>query len=182
MILKIHRKDLSLQQIEDFNFWQHKEFHHTGATEETITQENKNDYKDDLFYFLTDDTGKTLAMVVLFTVEPVFFMKKDYQILTFTGLVATEKGKGYGKSLITEVKQDIISSGLSCFSFCHLEVFYEKCGFGIMLNTLNRFQYSGENCAIFDMPHIVYINGEDNLIESIINYPDEMVTLPIPWW
>lgn len=179
-ILKIKGSDLTLDQKKAFNAQQYKEFARFGAGEETLDLNDNSVYKDDIFYFLYEEE-KLLALGKMMDVSPIKFMGKDYTIRTFGGVIATEKGKGYGKELVTQIRRDIEESGHSCFSFCEFDEFYRKCGFEIIPNAISRFTFEGQ-VSPTEGPHILCLNGKDNLIKVIQENPEQNIELPIPWW
>ena len=179
-ILKIKGSDLTLDQKKLFNAEQYKEFARFGAGKETLDLKNNSEYKDHLFYFLYE-SDKLLALGKVLDISPVIFMKKEYSIRSFGGIIAIEKGKGYGRILVEEIRKDIEDSNLSCFSFCEHDEFYRKCGFEIIPNAISRFRFEGHTSPT-EGPHVLCLNGKDNLIKEIQDNPDEDINLPIPWW
>jgi len=67
----------------------------------------------------------------------VIFAHETFSFLNIGGIIANEKGKGYGKQIMRAIREYLISSDTIGLGFCfpHNQGFYEKCG--LEVNTMS---------------------------------------------
>ena len=173
-------RELSKEELGIINTWRKKEFHHFSPI--TILPSNENWHKK---FFLVKDDARILAFGRLHEV-PVEYMNNTYSILGIATIVAIEKGKGFGSSLVKAMVSFIKKDGRTAIGFCNSAIseFYKKCACGIIKGT-DRFLYkdSEGNMKKTDKPgDVLYIEGKDNLISKILANPNEPVYLLRPHW
>lgn len=137
---------------------------------------------DGSLFFLQAEGGEILAMGELFLIEPVVFDDERFSIMGIGGIVANEKGKGYGKKIMPAIKDHLLSCGITGVGFCemHNRGFYEKCGFEVDTNLIRRFVFLEDGRRIVNMEDdcVLYLDGSDGFVEKVLNRPDEIVDLP----
>lgn len=135
-------------------------------------------------YFLILNDKNVLAMGQLLPVEPILFNNEEFYISGIGGIIANEKGKGYGRQIMVSIRNELISQDKTGVGFCKLKNkgFYEKCGFKTNTSSLVRFIYRGENPMTADVENecIFYQDGSDNFMEKVIEAPNLEVALPFP--
>ncbi|MBI4999423.1 GNAT family N-acetyltransferase [Candidatus Gottesmanbacteria bacterium] len=124
------------------------------------------------------------SMGQLISVEPVKFKDETFSILGIGGIVSNIKGKGYGKKIMTAIKQYLIKNCKTGIGFCGLfnRPFYEKCGFFVNQNSLQRFVYYEKSKKIVNVEDeaVLYFDSDDHFMEKALAYPTEEVLLPRP--
>lgn len=93
----------------------------------------KKRFASSVFHLLYDNE----RIVSLCRVMPDFRFKIDEQVFNvheFVGFVSIVQGKGYGKELITRVRETLKKQGSECIGFCFKRNrgFYEKCGVRVL--------------------------------------------------
>lgn len=141
----------------------------------------KSAITDRLFFFLKEQ-GNLLAFCALGEVTPVYFNNETFSIYGVYDVIANIKGKGYGKHVITALKDHPLASGKSIVGFCMPKNmgFYEKCGFMITTNTTQRFIYNkdGKKITNQDGQVIFYRDGDDHFMEKVLSNPAAEVSIP----
>lgn len=155
------------------------------AREFKVTSCQKINPRGSLFFLLKED--KTLlAMGVLIPVEPIHFDGKRFFILGIGGVVANEKGKGYGRRIMMAIKKYLVAKNKTGIGFCTLKNkgFYEKCGFGVDVDSIKRFVFlkgnkkitnSGDDC-------VIYLDGSDGFMEKVLASSQEIMLPRPPDW
>ncbi|MBI2593724.1 GNAT family N-acetyltransferase [Candidatus Daviesbacteria bacterium] len=137
----------------------------------------------DRHFFLLEQRKEVLAMGQLLPVEPIKFNSEEFFVLGIGGIIAKQKGKGYGKAIMAAIKDWLVNRNKTGIGFCKLKNkgFYEKCGFLTNIDLLNRFVYLGTEKFYADSENecIFYMDGNDQFMEKVLNNPDQVV-LPIP--
>ena len=104
--------------------------------------------------FLLLENQSILAQGQLIPIAPVAFNDGYYSLLGIGGIIAHEKGKGFGKQIMTAVKSYLVSRNKTGVGFCmpKNKVFYEKCGFMINTDSTERFVYreNGKKIALLN--------------------------------
>lgn len=169
-------KDLSKNAVETINQARLQEF---GSTNAIVLQPNNENWEK--IYFLAKDANRLVAFGRLHDVD-VTFRSETYSIFGIATVIALEKGKGYGKLLMEEIKDYILKSGKTGLGFCNktITIFYEKCGFGIIKEGQKRFHHSAP--PRFQDSDAVYIGGKDDLIKKLFEYPHENAQVSRPHW
>lgn len=143
---------------------------------------NVNDQAKDRLFFLLKDGDKILSMGALWEVKPVIFDGENFTIYGVLNVVANEKSKGYGKRVVTAMREYLVSQDLTGFGFCFPKNkgFYEKCGLKIEENATKRFIYhkGEERITNQDGQVIFYQESSDNFMKKVLSKQDEEVSIP----
>ncbi len=132
-------------------------------------------------FFLVREADQLTAFGRLHTV-PVEFQGNRHTILGVAGIVAIQRGRGYGKILMSRMKEYIDESGQTAIVFCDPKVtaFYEKCGYSILPNGIQQFNFlDSEHQAIPSQckdKDVLYIDGDDHLAKQLLLHPDKHLT------
>lgn len=141
------------------------------------------DLKDSLFFLLLDNK-EILAMGQLMPVSSIKFNKESFSILGIGGILANQKGKGYGKQIMTAIKDHLVTENKTGVGFCrlHNKGFYEKCDFNVDTTSIKRFvfQDGGKKITNFDDDCVLYLDASDHFIQKVLSYPNKEVILPRP--
>lgn len=168
--------ELSQDEIKAIN-------HHRKIEFDGEPTEKEEGFKDHIF-FLLKNNQKLLAFGRLRPLE-VTYQGGKYPILGLASIVATDKSKGYGKELVTNIKKHLEESGLTGIGFCDPKVsgFYIKCGYKIIKECGARFIYEENGKVIPEdkLSDVVYFDGENKLGSSVESSSD-MVYIPYPHW
>lgn len=145
---------------------------------------NIDDKSNDRLFFLLKNKDSILAMGALWEVKPVIFNGESFVIYGVLNVVANIKGKGYGKQVVSAMREYLVSRNKTAFGFCMPKntVFYEKCGFKIETNATKRFVYSKgiERITNQDGQVIFYEDSSDNFMKKVLTNPDKEVSIPTP--
>lgn len=167
--------ELSGQEIDQINQARAREFKASPLNEKQ---------PEAALFFLLLGHQKILAMGELIPVKPIKFNKEVFSVLGIGGILANEKGKGYGRKIMSAIKNYLISQDKTGVGFCGLnnKGFYEKCGFKVDTTSIKKFVFqedgrkitnSGDEC-------VVYLDASDRFMEKALLYPDQEVMLPRP--
>ena len=143
----------------------------------------REDLKNRQFFLLLRDK-KLLAVGQLIPVEPVNFNGETFSILGIGGILASKKGKGYGKQIMAAIKDRLVTKNKTGVGFCKLrnKDFYEKCGFNVDTTLIKRFVFqdgskkitnSGDDC-------VLYLDASDHFMQKVLSYSSQEVILPRP--
>ena len=135
-------------------------------------------------FFLLLDGDTILALGKLIPVEPVVFNGETFSILGIGGILSNEKDKGYGKQIMTAIKDYLISKNKTGVGFFGPQnrVFYEKCGFNVDTTSSVRFIFKKDGKEINDPDGscVLYLDASDNFMKKVLSNPSEKVILPRP--
>lgn len=140
------------------------------------------DNPQDTLYFFLKQQNAILAMGALGEVTPVIFNGDEFTFLGVLNVVANEKGKGYGKQVVTAMRESITTQDRTGLGFCFPsnKGFYEKCGFKIEANSTQRFVYRKgiERIINQDGQIIFYQDCSDDFMKKVLANPGKVVTIP----
>lgn len=140
------------------------------------------DHLKDRLFFLLKESDEIVAMGALLKVEPVLFNGETFSFLGFVNVVANKKGEGYGKQIVTAMRDYLIKNDLTGFGFCMPKVqeFYEKCGLTINTQSTQRFVYKNGDQSITnkDGQVIFYQDSSNKFMEKILANPSKEVLIP----
>ncbi len=138
----------------------------------------------DSFYFLLK-VGDNLLAFALLEELPLKFRHESVLVLFVSTVIATQKGRGYGVRVLTEIQKYAKEKGRTLLGFCETDIipYYQKCGFRILSNEENQFVYVDENDVV--IPNIVpgevfYIDGSDQIFKRILSNRDKRVRVRRP--
>lgn len=169
--------ELSEEEIREINASKNREWKNTSLTE--------SEMKSNVFFLLKDENGSIIAQGALQEVNDVVFNNERFDILGIGGIIANVKGEGYGRRLMTEIREYLVREKKSAVGFTNKFEFYEKCGFSTDIASLKRFVYlkDGERITNTDDEGIVYFDGPDQFMEKVLRNPEEEVFLKTaPAW
>ncbi len=175
-LLTVAGRDLSRADLDLINEFRKKEF----GSESVIDPEPSNEEWDKL-YFLVKEAERLLAFGRLHDVK-VTFQNQVYDTLGIATVIALVKGQGHGSQLMSGMRTHIEQAGKTGFGFCNKDTspFYQKNGFQIMADGVSRFQHSTP--ARFPEGDVLYLPGTDQLMEKMIQQPNEVAYLSRPHW
>lgn len=168
--------ELTNQEIVEINQTKAREFH--------IPKMSKHQIKGSLLFLLKDRDNNILAMGQLISVEPVQFRGETFSILGIGGIVSNIKGKGCGKKIMVAIKQYLIKKCKTGIGFCGIvnRGFYEKCGFFVDENSIQRFVHheKGKKIVNVEDEAVLYFDSDDHFMRKVLAYSAEEVLLPRP--
>lgn len=168
-------EDLTQDQLNQINRASLREFQTTLPSKQKLAGR---------LFFLLLRGKKVLAMGQLLPIEPVRFNQKSFSILGIGGIIANEKGKGYGKQIVTAIRNYLIAKDKIGVGFCmpRNRGFYEKCGFDIDTTSVQRFvYYKGDNEITDQQGQFIFYHDASSLFMSkVLSTSDRKVVLPIP--
>jgi hypothetical protein len=133
-------------------------------------------------YFLArNELGQLVGFGRLHFLE-VRFRGTDYAILGLATILAIEKGKGIGRSVV-EDEEIYPGKKMTAIGFAIPKIwrFMKSAALGVIKDGTGRFDFpTGPKSA--ERGDVVYLEGEEGLIEGIINHPGEKVQTFRPEW
>lgn len=134
------------------------------------------------FLNLDTETGIVLSSGYLKRIYPVCFGEETVSFVNIGNVIASEKGKGYGKQLMAAMSAYLREHDLTGLGFCmpYNEGFYEKCGYAIERHATPRFIYlKGDQRITEPMgQYILYLESSERLVERILARPDLEIFVP----
>lgn len=137
-------------------------------------------------YFLVREDGKLVAFARLHEVK-LEFMGETYDIYGIATVIAIVKSRGYGQQLMAEMKRFILQNKKTAIGFCYQSVsgFYEKCGYSIVKRGKSRFAFMQDGHKLPQTDpgdDVLYLDGQDMLMEKVNSNPEEQITAYMhPW-
>src|SRR5579859_446743 len=134
----------------------------------------KPEMHDRLYFLLVEtetETEKLLASGYLKPIAPVICNQETFSFLNIGGIVANEKGKGYGKRLVSAIRDHLIAHDTIGLGFCvpHNQGFYEKCGLTVETKSTHRFIYrKGSERLIAEGQFLLYQDRSDHFLEHVL--------------
>lgn len=166
-------KELSVAEIKQINKAKTREFKTPPLDKEQLVQ---------TLFFLLLDNNKILAMGELIPIEPVSFNGELFSIFGFGGIVANEKDKGYGREIMTAIKDHLSKVDKTGVGFCAIrnKGFYEKCGFNVNSYIIKRFVFKKGKETITNKEDdcVIFYEGSDSFIRKASSIPDQEILLP----
>lgn len=170
-------KDLTPNELEVINLGRKTAF----GSEDLIEPRPENVDWLASFFILNDESKKILVFAKLHQIK-VVFQDVTYPTLCISTLVSLDRGKGYGCSLLQDVRRYLGEQNQTAFAFCESELipFYKKCGFEVLAREENKFYYLQKNGRIISNPNIVpgevvVVRGKDGLMEKVLASTDKRV-------
>jgi predicted GNAT family acetyltransferase len=135
---------------------------------------------------LKDEEDHILAIASLWELS-VTFMDKTYTILGVVSVLSVIKGQGYGAMVQQEVLKIVKDAKKTAIGFCSFENsdFYRKCGYNIYHFGNHRFIFRKTDAELkFDseLCDVLYFEGDDQLMTSIKENPEELVFHSVSHW
>src|SRR5258708_1931174 len=136
-------------------------------------------------YFLLVETEieNILASGYVKPIHPVIFAHETFSFLNIGGIIANEKGKGYGKQIMMAIRDYLISSDKIGLGFCfpNNQGFYEKCGLKVDTMSTKRFVYkNGSEIRTAEGQYILYQDSSDCFMEKVLSHGDQEIFVPDP--
>lgn len=165
----------------DLNLEEELQIKESLFTEFKVNLPNDQKLSKTLFFLLKEES-KILSIGGLLKTEPVFYNDKKFTAYGIVNVISNVKGKGYGKKVVTKMREYLISNNLTGIGFCHPknQGFYKKCGFIFTTNSTQRFVYlkGTERITNQDGQIIFYEDSSDNFMKKVLLDPEKEVLIP----
>ena len=153
--------------------------------------ENTKDFRknelESIFFFLNNDNAKIKAFGMLKPVT-LTYQEQSFHILGIGNIIAREKGSGWGKILMAEIKDYLKGESHIGLGFCDKAVvgFYEKCGYDIVEHLSPRFRYqyakqTNGHETLKKPRDILCFDSHQSLINTLCS-SDNLVYINVPFW
>jgi GNAT superfamily N-acetyltransferase len=105
-------------------------------------EEFRHAFKDSAFHLLTYNGSEILCLARINFDFSIQVGQQLYRIAELVGLVAAEKGKGYGKALIGHIRDYVENRQIEVIGFCEKELrpFYQKCDVPILYDQAKQLR------------------------------------------
>jgi len=138
--------------------------------------------KNSLFFLLYEQRS-LVAHAEITTIGQARFRNETFTITGIGGVVANRKFQGYGKQLMSMLKNHLQANQLLGVGFSGLvnKLFYEKCGLFVSNRDIKRFVYYHQGKPAVnpnDECVIIYDCAPGEFSQKLAKYPKEEVLLP----
>lgn len=139
----------------------------------------------DRLYFLLVETEaeKLLASGYLKLIAPAICNQQTFSFLNIGGIIANEKGKGYGKQLVCAIVDHLIAHDSIGLGFCfpRNQGFYEKCGLTVEPRATHRFIYRNDQQRLTaEGQFLLYQDNSAHFLEKVLTQGEHEVWVPDP--
>ena len=168
-------------ELDDFFYTQVNE---ASQREFGVRLPARSEIDDRLYFLLVEaESKKLLASGYLKPIAPVICNQETFSFLNIGGIIANEKGKGYGKRLMSGVRNHLIAHDTIGLGFCfpHNQGFYEKCGLTVETRSTHRFIYrNGEERLTAEGQFLLYQDRSDHFLGHVLTQGEHEVFVPDP--
>jgi hypothetical protein len=175
-VIKVKNKDLSKSQKEIINQARVSEW---GKEYE---KDFSKDYEPETIWFFVKNKGEVVALGGIRPIE-LNYLRKKYKIGGICSTISLIKGKGYGKILISFMKEYSYKTGKTILGFTTQTEFFKKVGLKIEKNFVKRFVYvkpDGEE-VFDDVGDGIYYEGRDKIISKILKTKKPVYIRVLHW-
>lgn len=170
-------KILTLKTIKEIDKIWKKEF------DDELDLKKPYKFAKDIFFLIYRD--KILSVGRLIPIE-ISFLDKNYSILGIADIASVEKGKGYGKVLMTTIRKYLKQKRKTGLGFCSKKntPFYRKCRFEVAESLAKRFLYINSKKKLIKDPDdedVLYLDEEDKFMKKVLSSRKKVIT-PVPLW
>ena len=185
-VYKKKGKNLTQEELDTINKIRKIEFAGFASAHHSIKPQQGNEHWKELYFLVKNPKNSIMAFARIQDID-IIFMKQNYSIIGIVTVVSVIKGQGYGKTLIKEMTNHITQKDKTAIAFTdrNTSSFYKRFGFTIIPEGSVRFYHrapEGELISDELVSDLVCLNGQDKLIEAMIENPEEKVLLPRPQW
>lgn len=166
--------------------WVLRKWYTTFQPHLKVPETSDDTFSDYTFFFCEDVNGKTLALcaIGLLSVE---FHEKKHDIMKIGGVVAVEKSKGHGKTVITAMTQYLEKNNHVGVGFIARRNagFYEKCSPSVLQDRVKKVLYKNPEGIIEknrDSDDMIFYPGGSQLEKDLGAFPNEVFWLPESFW
>lgn len=132
-------------------------------------------------FFLLKEGEEILAQGQLVDIPGVKFKGQTFNLSGVGGIIASQKGQGFGKQLMTGIKDYLIKNNLIGVGFTGDQTieFYRKSGFLADQDALKRFVHLKDGQRVTNKEDwVFYQDSTDKFMEKVLENPDLDVLLP----
>ncbi len=180
------KNSISIEVIKNENLSKsQKEMINSARVREWGEDERKDfskDYETDMRWYFVKDKGKVVSLGGLRPVK-INYLGKRYNILGICTIISLVKGKGYGKILISFMKNHAYKTGKTILGFTNKTEFYKKAGLKNKKDLIRRFVYVKPNGEkVYDNEGDgIYYEGKDNFVSNILK-TKRLVEIKVLHW
>ena len=123
-------------------------------------------------FFFVEKKGKIVSMGLLRPIK-INYLRKSYNIFGISNMISIIKRKGYGKMIVSAMKEFLQKKSKTGVGFCHDGNirFYKKSGLSVLNKSKNRFFYDygnpKENKEMME-DAVIYFEGKDKFITKVL--------------
>lgn len=164
-------QELSPDELSQMNASHEREWQSGDMSEE---------YHGENIFFLIKDGDTILAQGQLIPIDGVVFNGEKFDIMGVGGIIANEKGQGYGRQIMDAIKDYLTEHHITGVGFTGLDDFYEKCGFKTDKDAIKRFVHivGDERRINTESDRVCYLDSDDKFMGKVLSHPDLDVLLP----
>ncbi len=185
--LKREISNLKLEVIKNKNLTNHqKGIINKARIKEWGVKEKKNfskDYEPETLWFFVKKKNKVVSLGGLRPIK-IRYLGKDYNIMGICSIISLEKGKGYGKILISFMIDYAKRTGKTLLGFTTETGFFKKAGLETKKGLTKRFVYLNPKTkekVYDDEGNGIYYNGKDNFIKKVLSTKSPIYINVLHW-
>ncbi|OQX51454.1 hypothetical protein B5M47_00420 [candidate division CPR3 bacterium 4484_211] len=146
---------------------------------------NRKPFTNDRFFMVFKPKNGIIAVGRLRPIRGINFQGRLFNIAGVADIVSTVRKQGYGSKVVKAMHKHLQDRHQTGIGFCRPDnsPFYQKCGFQIAKDLGRRFIYQESTEKIKQgKGDVLFVNGEDRLVEKILEHTEEKVLIPCPHW
>jgi hypothetical protein len=176
-------KDLNEQQLKFINHLRKKEF---NSKTNILPDPTNDDWEKVFIIYESQDTHELLAFCRLHKVN-LTLKNKNIEVIGFATLIAVEKRKGYGSTILDCAKYYSVSENKQILGFCNpkLDKFYIKNGFKILNGGVEKFIYTNDSGNVVPPSYpksIAFMYDRTGLLIKNINNSEDKIYISMSHW
>lgn len=167
-----HWQELTPEELQQMN--------ESHAREWGLKEDMSPEHHGKNIFFLLKDGPTILAQGQLVPVDNVAFNGQLFNIMGIGGVIANDKGQGYGSQIMEAMKDYLNEHHISGVGFTGIDDFYEKCGFYTDKDAIQRFVHMVGNDRRIntESDRVVYLDSDDMFMQKVIANHEKDVILP----
>lgn len=175
-------KELTKKELEVINTYIKKEFN----SKTIIDPKPTNDEWNKIYFLVKGGKANKLLSFACFHNVTISYKDEKYEVLGIARVVSVEKSKGYGRTLMDEMRRYMIENNKIGVGFCNPNTseFYKKSGFFIAKNAQERFVFTEKNKVVkskWETGDVVVFDTTKQFLSNLLN-TNKVFTISRPHW
>jgi hypothetical protein len=141
------------------------------------------DYEPETLWFFIKDKNKIVALGGLRPIK-ISYLGKKYSLGGICCVISLERGKGYGKILMSFMKSYSYKTGKTILGFTGKTEFFKKAGLKTEKNFIKRFIYKNSETGeeiIDNHGDGIYYDGKDKFVSKVLKSQEPVYINVLHW-
>jgi len=173
-------KELTKKELEVINVYRKKEFDSKSLIDPKATNEEWNK----IYFLVKGGKANKLLSFACFHNVTISYKDEKYDVLGIARVVSVEKSKGYGRTLMDEMRRYMIENNKMGVGFCNSNTseFYKKSGFFVAKSAENRFVFKDDRKdATRIIEDVIVFDTTKQFLSNLLN-TNKVFTISRPHW